>query len=215
VNEATRIAAFEDAVGCILHYHQRTKHHLHQYARSAGYLDWANQPDPFRTFAGAPRIDLPLGDVATPYDDLYRPGAVPSRPPILAAWASFSSSPWACPPGNTTRIHAGRCAATRPAATCTRPRVTPSFWHCRALKPGSITTSAGTTALSAAAPFPALRQRSWPGYFPKGRFLSGRQDLNSDAAVGAPAPCASTPTTPSPLPHARPSSGSRGLGSGR
>jgi len=31
--------AIEDAVGRILHYHERTKHHLHQYARSAGYLD--------------------------------------------------------------------------------------------------------------------------------------------------------------------------------
>jgi len=111
VNDATGIAAFEDAVGCILHYHQRTKHHLHQYARSAGYLDWANQPDPFRTFAGAPRIDLPLGSYdagATPYDDLYRPGAVPSRPLDLgslgiffelalglSAWKQYKDSRWA------------------------------------------------------------------------------------------------------------------------
>ncbi|HKB39272.1 MAG TPA: SagB/ThcOx family dehydrogenase [Gemmataceae bacterium] len=108
MNDATGKPAFEDAVGCILHYHQQTKHHLHQYARSAGYLDWANQPDPFRTFAGAPRIDLPLGDVATPYDDLYRPGAVPSRPLDLgnlgiffelalglSAWKQYQNSRWA------------------------------------------------------------------------------------------------------------------------
>ena len=43
-----------------LAYHQRTKHHLHQYARSPGYLDWATQPDPFRTYAGAPRIEFDL-----------------------------------------------------------------------------------------------------------------------------------------------------------
>ena len=41
-----------------LAYHQRTKHHLHQYARSPGYLDWATQPDPFRTYAGAPQIEF-------------------------------------------------------------------------------------------------------------------------------------------------------------
>jgi hypothetical protein len=41
-------------------YHQQTKHHQDRYARSLGYLDWATQPDPFRTFQGAKRIELPL-----------------------------------------------------------------------------------------------------------------------------------------------------------
>ena len=108
VDDAVGKPAIEDAVGRILHYHERTKHHLHQYARSAGYLDWANQPDPFRTFAGAARIDLPLGDVATPYDDLYRPAAVSSRPLDLdslgiffelalglSAWKQYQNSRWA------------------------------------------------------------------------------------------------------------------------
>ena len=35
-------------------YHDRTKHHLVRYARALGYMDWANQPDPFRRFEGAP-----------------------------------------------------------------------------------------------------------------------------------------------------------------
>ncbi len=39
-------------------YHDRTKHHVNRYAESLGFLDWANQPDPFRSFAGA--IQLPL-----------------------------------------------------------------------------------------------------------------------------------------------------------
>ena len=40
----------------VLAYHQLSKHHLRGYAASLGYLDWANQPDPFRTFAGAPAL---------------------------------------------------------------------------------------------------------------------------------------------------------------
>jgi hypothetical protein len=39
-------------------YHDTTKHHFHRFARSAGYLDWATQPDPFRRFDGAEPIDL-------------------------------------------------------------------------------------------------------------------------------------------------------------
>lgn len=30
----------------VIGYHERTKHHVGRYARSAGYLDWANQPNP-------------------------------------------------------------------------------------------------------------------------------------------------------------------------
>ena len=45
-------------------YHEATKHHPHRYARSLGWLDWANQPDPFRRFAGAPVRLLPPADVA-------------------------------------------------------------------------------------------------------------------------------------------------------
>jgi len=41
-------------------YHEETKHHLDRYARSLGYLKWADQPNPFREFPGAPRIELPL-----------------------------------------------------------------------------------------------------------------------------------------------------------
>jgi len=41
-------------------YHDETKHHLHRYARSAGFLDWATQPDAFRSWEGARSILLPL-----------------------------------------------------------------------------------------------------------------------------------------------------------
>jgi hypothetical protein len=43
-----------DALDQVFRYHEETKHHFFRYARALGYLDWANQPDPFRRFAGAP-----------------------------------------------------------------------------------------------------------------------------------------------------------------
>ena len=49
-----------DAVDRVIRYHVRTKHHFNRYARSLGFLDWANQPDPFRRFDGSPLIPLPL-----------------------------------------------------------------------------------------------------------------------------------------------------------
>jgi len=44
----------------IFRYHERTKHAFHRYAPAPGYLDWNTQPDPFRTYAGAPRVRLAL-----------------------------------------------------------------------------------------------------------------------------------------------------------
>jgi SagB-type dehydrogenase family enzyme len=66
-----------------MRYHQETKHHFSRFARSLGYMDWANQPDPFRRYEGSPVFALPLlkpADApASPlYEDLYRPGAVAS-----------------------------------------------------------------------------------------------------------------------------------------
>jgi SagB-type dehydrogenase family enzyme len=63
----------EDNLLRVLAYHQLSKHHLSRYAPSPGHLDWANQPDPFRTFAGAPRVELPLlaDALSVTYADLY------------------------------------------------------------------------------------------------------------------------------------------------
>src|SRR3954467_13052071 len=94
----------------VLAYHQLSKHHLHRYAPSPGHLDWANQPDPFRTFAEAPRVELPLlaDALATTYDDLSTPGALPPRRVDvnsiailfelslgLSAWKEYGGSRWA------------------------------------------------------------------------------------------------------------------------
>ncbi|HKB10368.1 MAG TPA: SagB/ThcOx family dehydrogenase [Vicinamibacterales bacterium] len=37
-------------------YHDGTKHQFSQFARSLGYLDWASQPNPFRSYAGTPIV---------------------------------------------------------------------------------------------------------------------------------------------------------------
>jgi SagB-type dehydrogenase family enzyme len=93
-----------------LAYHQRSKHHPQRYAPGPGGLDWASQPDPFRRFAGAPRVELTLlaGETAARWDDLFRPGGLPARRfaletlgPLLqlslglAAWKSQGGSRWA------------------------------------------------------------------------------------------------------------------------
>jgi hypothetical protein len=44
----------------LFEYHQRSKHRVNHYAPGPGGLDWANQPDPFREFDGAPQIKLRL-----------------------------------------------------------------------------------------------------------------------------------------------------------
>ncbi len=49
-----------DPLEVVFSYHERTKHHPGRYARGPGGLDWANQPDPFRRFAGSPEVRLPL-----------------------------------------------------------------------------------------------------------------------------------------------------------
>ena len=79
-----------DPVEVALAYHQRTKHHFDRYARSLGYMDWANQPDPFRRYEGAPLVRLPIPEALTPetdttcaYESLYRPGSVTPRPVSL------------------------------------------------------------------------------------------------------------------------------------
>ena len=57
----------------VIDYHERTKHHPDRFAASLGYMDWANQPGPFRTYADSEPIDLPFPALrqAPLYDDLF------------------------------------------------------------------------------------------------------------------------------------------------
>ena len=94
-------------------YHQQTKHDFNRYARSLGYLDWANQPNPFRRFDGAPLTRLPLlksseDPTSPPYEDLYASNQIPTQPLTLkslsrffeyalsiTAWKEYGENRWA------------------------------------------------------------------------------------------------------------------------
>ena len=69
MKDPSRDAALEKTFA----YHEETKHHLERYARSLGYPDWADQPNPFREFPGAPRIELPLAreEESPPFTELF------------------------------------------------------------------------------------------------------------------------------------------------
>jgi SagB-type dehydrogenase family enzyme len=57
----------------VYEYHDQTKHHPQHYARSLGYMDWANQPDPFRYYDQALTLSLEHPSITdTPtYDSLF------------------------------------------------------------------------------------------------------------------------------------------------
>jgi SagB-type dehydrogenase family enzyme len=61
----------------LIDYHERTKHHLNRFARSAGYMDWDNQPAPYRTYPETRAIPLPFAKADPPLDyaTLFRPAA--------------------------------------------------------------------------------------------------------------------------------------------
>lgn len=102
-----------DPVDRVIRYHIQTKHHFNRYARSLGYLDWANQPDPFRRFNGAQLIPLPLltpdeEPLSPAYEAMYERGTVPCQTLslrtlsrffefalALSAWKKAGESEWA------------------------------------------------------------------------------------------------------------------------
>ncbi|MFZ5659347.1 MAG: SagB/ThcOx family dehydrogenase [Pseudomonadota bacterium] len=98
------------AIQQIRAYHARSKHHVNRFAAGPGGLDWAQQPDPFRRYAGAERIALPLRADALdiPFAALQRPAAVAARPLDrthvgllfelalgLSAWKALGHTKWA------------------------------------------------------------------------------------------------------------------------
>jgi SagB-type dehydrogenase family enzyme len=93
----------------IIRYHEETKHHLNRYARSAGHLDWNNQPYPFRHYEGSDPFPLSFLNIDPPGEhlDLYRRDHNPIRECNretlsgflelslgLSAWKGVSGSRW-------------------------------------------------------------------------------------------------------------------------
>ena len=111
--DPARAAESLDPLEMVMRYHQETKHHFSRYARSLGYMDWANQPDPFRRYQGSAFIPLPLlkpddAPLSPFYEDLYRPGAIAGAPVTvrtlsrffeyalaISAWKQAGESRWA------------------------------------------------------------------------------------------------------------------------
>jgi SagB-type dehydrogenase family enzyme len=112
-----------DPLAIVREYHDQTKHLFTRFARSLGYLDWATQPHPFRSFDGSRRVDLvgPLRAAASPApegaaswlgvscDELSNPAQprtalAPGLPAVsvflryslgLSAWKEAGPSRWA------------------------------------------------------------------------------------------------------------------------
>ena len=96
----------------VYRYHDGTKHHFNRFAPSLGYLDWASQPRPFRSFDGAPVFSLfdrpgPFDPPLLDYDRLYADRLQPPLPLSagslghmlryslgLSAWKVFKDSRW-------------------------------------------------------------------------------------------------------------------------
>ncbi len=102
----------------MLAYHERTKHTYASVYRGGWELDWDNQPNPFRRYAGAPRVELPpaprlpagrlplrpagevLRALAAPADAAWDDG-----PAQLSAllWHALATSAWKQVPGTDVR----------------------------------------------------------------------------------------------------------------
>ncbi len=93
----------------IFTYHNETKHSTRRYARSLGYMDWSTQPDPFRSYTHAQKIQLPvsLNNPTPPYHLIFEE-ALPCAPLMLesiaqlfqfslglAAWKQAGPQKWA------------------------------------------------------------------------------------------------------------------------
>lgn len=99
-----------NSTAILFDYHQRTKHHPNRYAASLGYMDWATQPDPFRSYEGARLIKLPLSfeNPTMSYNAIMGDAQLPSAPISLysiaqlfqfslgiAAWKCIGTDCWA------------------------------------------------------------------------------------------------------------------------
>lgn len=84
-------------------YHQQTKHYSNHYARSLGYMDWANQPLPYRLYEGAEKIKLPFIQGNQQFKvnkqpeqiNLHSIAAMLELSLALSAWKQYGESEWA------------------------------------------------------------------------------------------------------------------------
>lgn len=177
--------ASSDPIDRVIAYHIRTKHHFDRYARSLGFLDWANQPDPFRRFEGAELIRLPLlnpqDDPQSPsYDALYQPGDAASQPLTirtisrffelalgLSAWKRAGESEWALRNNPSSgNLHPTEGYALLPPVEGLD--LSPGLYHYAAKEHG----------LERRADFPSAQLTQLLAPFPEGAFLLGLSSVH-------------------------------------
>jgi len=74
----------------VFSYHEETKHNYHKYARSLGYMDWENQPDPYRTYKASLHVELPIAlENPTPPYHLIFEEDLPSAPLLINSLSQF------------------------------------------------------------------------------------------------------------------------------
>lgn len=93
----------------IIEYHNKSKHHVDNYADSLGYLDWVMRPKPFRFYENVETIRLPRenSDIQAGHFDLYQRtnnktqelslssiGQFLNLSLALSAWKGFDQSRW-------------------------------------------------------------------------------------------------------------------------
>ena len=100
-----------DRLQAVFAYHQASKHRFEAFSSGPDGLDWANQPNPFRRYAGARLIALEtVAPTDEPgYDAIFTPGCLPVTAPLnlqtisqlfydslsLSAWKSAGAARWA------------------------------------------------------------------------------------------------------------------------
>jgi SagB-type dehydrogenase family enzyme len=172
--------ASTDPVDQVIRYHIQTKHHFNRYARSLGFLDWANQPNPFRRFEGAQLIPFPLlkpdeEPLSPSYDSIYQHGTVPCQPVslrslsrffefalALSAWKKAGESEWAL----RSNPSSGNLHPTE--GYLVLPRI-----EGLDLKPGLYHYAPKEHGLELRAKFPAEQVARLLAPFPPGAFLFG------------------------------------------
>jgi len=135
----------------VVEYHDRTKHHVHRFARSLGYLDWASQPDPFRRYAGAEVLPLPQVPVARdlPFSGLFGPPGLATSGDALPGPAPLPAPVTPDTIGEFLRCALGLSAWKQAGATQWALRVNPSSGNLHPTEgyvvapPGALAPEAG------------------------------------------------------------------------
>lgn len=160
------MAELEDNAQAIRSYHAATSHGKRGFAPGPGFMDWANQPDPFRRYAGAELLPLPLGQGPADVDfaalDMsggIAPNALgPQSLSLfleislgLTAWKSFQGNRWALRANASSgNLHPTECTLAAPAIEGLSEQ--PGIYHYAPLEHGlerlaTLGTNSGLTAI--------------------------------------------------------------------